>query len=247
MLDRHCGTVWSARCSPLPTWLGPQRLRPPPIALDDLPAITHVVISHNHYDHLDLNTVCQLQQRFRPHFLVPAGLAQWFRRNVDADVRVTECVWWQTVEDAAGAVRLTLVPAQHWSKRTLTDTNSTLWGGWVIQAAGRCVYFAGDTGYCRAFAQIGDAFGPVDLALIPIGACHPRDFMRPQHVDPAEAMQIHRDVRARRSVGIHWGTFVLSNEPIDFPPTELARVCAQQHLPADAFVVLSVGGTTRVP
>ncbi len=194
------------------------RLAPPGVAPKDLPPIDVVVISHNHRDHLDEASVRALSPRV--HYVVPLGLASWFRAR--GLPNVSELDWWQsttlTIGETGRRVTLTLVPAQHWSQREIGDAGQSLWGGYVIELAGRRVYFAGDTGYPAAFREIGRRFPSIDYALVPIGAYAPRWFMRPQHIGPEEAAQVFREVGARAMLPIHWGTFCLSDEPMDEPP-----------------------------
>ncbi|GAB2832145.1 MBL fold metallo-hydrolase [Streptomyces daliensis] len=210
--------VWSRRI------LGtPARVTPVGVPWEELPPVDAVVISHNHYDHLDAPTLRHLP-RSTPLF-VPAGLAKWCRRR--GFTRVTELDWWEGAELPArggGSVRFDFVPAHHWSKRTLTDTCRSLWGGWVLtDPLGQRVYFAGDTGYGHWFAEIGGRYPDIDLALLPIGAYDPRWMLRPVHTDPEEAVRACEDVGARAMAPMHWGTFLLSGEP---PLDPLKRVRA---------------------
>lgn len=238
--------IFSERASPL-SFVGPRRAQPPGIALADLPHIDAVLISHNHYDHLDVASVQSLaaQPGGAPRFFVPLGLKTWF-----ADLGIDDVVemdWWQG--QRLGALEIVMTPTQHWSARGLTDRLKTLWGGYAVFAPGLSLFFAGDTGYSKDFADIGRRFaarGGFDIALLPIGAYSPRWFMRPQHVDPTEAVQIHRDLGARQSMGIHWGTFELTDEALDEPPRALAEARRAAGLREDEFFVLAIGQTRRL-
>ena len=232
---------FSERASPV-SIAGPKRVVPATPPIDKLPHIDVVVISHNHYDHLDLDSVAKLaeQKGGPPRFFVPLGLKDWFERRGIGDV--VELDWWQKV-DYAG-LELTFVPVQHWSKRTLMDENLSLWGGWVVHHPQLSFFFAGDTGYSMDFSDIGKRFGGFDLAAIPIGAYAPRWFMQVQHLDPAEAVRVHREVRARQSVGIHWGTFYgLTDESLYEPPQRLAEERKKAGLADDDFFVMKHGET----
>ncbi|HMJ15569.1 MAG TPA: MBL fold metallo-hydrolase [Polyangiaceae bacterium] len=190
-----------------------RRLAPPGITVERLPPLDLVVISHNHRDHLDEPSVLALGKQTQ--FAVPLGLAAWFKNR--GFERVLELDWWQTEEFAPGA-RVTLVPAQHWSQRSVSDTNLSLWGGFVIEMRGAKYYFAGDTGYPAAFPEIGRRCPGIDYALLPIGAYEPRWFMQPQHMSPIEAAKAFGELGARFLVPMHWGTFRLTDEPLDEPP-----------------------------
>jgi L-ascorbate metabolism protein UlaG (beta-lactamase superfamily) len=239
---------FSERASPV-QWAGPKRHQAPGVALADLPHIDVVLISHNHYDHLDENSVRALnaQQGGAPLFVVPLGLERWFADIGIKNVRALD--WWDRADVAGGSVILT--PVQHWSRRTLSDDNQSLWGGYVVEGksndVSRRVFFAGDTGYsAQHFRDIGAKLGPIDLALIPIGAYEPRWFMQTQHVNPEEAVQIHRDLRARFSLGIHWGTFQLTDEPLDAAVADLASARAKLGVRDDEFIVLRHGASKRL-
>ena len=235
---------FSERASPV-QFAGPKRIVPLPIDIPALPRIDVVLISHNHYDHLDADSVRRLAKHpsGSPLFLVPLGLKAWF---ADQGIeRVAEYDWWQTHME--GALRFTLVPVQHWSKRTLWDTNKTLWGGWVIEGAGLKIVHTGDMGYSQDARDIGERLGPFDLAFIPIGAYAPRWFMKLYHVDVPEAIQVRTDLRARRAIGMHWGTFEhLTDEPLDEPPAWLARERAAAGLAQEDFDVMKIGETRRI-
>lgn len=239
--------MFSDRASPL-RWLGPKRWQPPGVALAELPRIDVVLISHDHYDHLDEASVRALaaQPGGPPLFVVPLGVERWLAGIGIRNVRRLD--WWERTE--AGGLTIHLTPAQHWSGRGLTGRNRTLWGGFVVetrQAPVARVYFAGDSGWSAPlFAEIGARFAPIDLALLPIGAYLPRWFMRAQHVDPAEAVQIHRAVGARASLGIHWGSFVLTDEPLDQPLRDLDAARRAAGITEGEFRTLRVGQTWRL-
>ncbi len=228
------------RASPLP-FAGPRRLVGLPLRIQELPRIDVVVISHNHYDHLDAGTVARLagQPGGPPRFLVPLGLKLWFAQH--GIFHVTELDWWET--EAIDGVRFHFVPTQHWSKRTPFDTNRSLWGGWLMEAPEFRFHFCGDTGYSRDFQDINQRFGAVDLTALPIGAYDPRWFMGPQHVDPEEAVQIFLDLQARYAVGMHWGTFKLTDEPMQEPPERLMRALEEQGIPSERFFLMKFGET----
>ncbi|MFD5509753.1 MBL fold metallo-hydrolase [Streptomyces sp. NPDC127051] len=229
--------VWSRRI------LGtPARMTPVGVCWEELPPVDAVVISHNHYDHLDAPTLKRLP-RHTPLF-VPAGLARWCRRRGFS--RVTELDWWECAE--LGGVRFDFVPAHHWSKRSLLDTCRTLWGGWVLSdvrsaETPRKVYFAGDTGYGHWFGEIGRRHPGIDLALLPIGAYAPRWWLRDVHADPEEAVQACRDVGARRMAPMHWGTFVLSAEPVTEPLVRVRAAWARAGLSREDLWDLPIGGS----
>ena len=234
--------VWSERASPF-KWTGPRRHNPPAIALADLPPIHAVLVSHNHYDHMDLPTLRKVRTRWSPPVATGLGNAHHLAK---AGIRsAVELDWWQTTE-LAGA-RVTYVPAQHFSSRGLYDRNRCLWGGFVVEAEGAVVYFAGDSGYCPHFAEIGRKFPRIDLALLPIGAYEPRWFMRQQHVNPQEAVQAHLDLKARRSLGMHFGTFQLTDEAIDAPVLALRQAQAMTGVANTEFDVLAFGETRQYP
>ncbi|GLW07460.1 membrane protein [Microtetraspora sp. NBRC 13810] len=204
--------VWSARIPGVRR----RRLTPPGVAWSDLPPVDAVLISHNHYDHLDIRTLRRLPRN--TPFFVPAGLRRWFARR--GFRRVAELDWWERA--TLGGLSFDFVPAHHWSRRGVFDTCRTLWGGWMISGGGHRIYFAGDTAYGERFLEIGERYPGIDLALMPVGAYESRGFVDETHVDPAQAVQGCLDVGARRMATMHWGTFVLSGEPL-LAPVELAR------------------------
>ncbi len=231
--------IWSKRCSPV-DFIGPKRRHPPGKGLHELPPVHIVLISHNHYDHLDKHTVLTLHKRF-PQILwcVPSGLKNWFlKRGI---THVQELAWWET--HTQGEMRITSVPAQHFSGRSLRDTNRTHWCGYVVEIGEKKrFYFAGDTGYNPSdFKQIGRQFAPLDLSLIPIGSYKPRFFMQPVHLNPAEALLVHRDVGSRLSLAMHWHTFRLADEPMQRPPYDLYHAIKKAGIPPQQFLVLKPG------
>ena len=232
--------IWSDRCSPV-QWAGPKRRHPPGIAFEDLPRIDHVFISHSHYDHLDIETVKAIGNG--PTWWVPLRLGDWF--NEQGITNVVELDWWdtRTVNGQNGEkIHITSVPVQHFSGRTPFDRNLTLWTGWVVRVGERQFYFAGDTGYNKFdFREARKRLGPMDLALIPIGAYNPRWFMKSVHVNPKEAVRIHEDLDARLSIGMHWKTFKLTDEPSREPPYALHLALKERGISADRFRVLEPG------
>ena len=222
--------VYAERASPV-SFAGPRRVRAPGVRFDDLPNISLVLLSHNHYDHCDLPTLRALDRRFLPRLVAPVGNGQLLR---SAGIRhVEEIDWWQS---AGGApLPITLTRAQHFSARGVFDRNYALWGGFLIEAAGRRILFAGDTGYGPHFREIAARLGPIDLALLPIGAYEPRWFMKDIHMNPAEAVQAHLDLAARQSLAMHFGTFQLTPEAIDAPVRALAKALRERGVSAEQF------------
>lgn len=218
-----------------------RRLQPPGLALPSLPPVNEVLISHCHYDHLDAATVARLGRK--PRYWLPERLGEWFTRRGKRNIR--ELAWWQSAR-LADDLEITCVPAQHFAARSPFDRDKTHWCGWVIRSGDRSIYFAGDTGYCPVFREIGSRFGGFDLALIPIGAYCPRWLMRPMHVNPQEAVQIHLDVRSQQSVACHWGTFALTDEPPDEPPAVLRTEMLRKALDPRGFRALAIGETIEV-
>jgi len=222
--------------------LGPRRVGRPGIAFERLPPVSLILLSHNHYDHCDTHALRKLAQRFDPGVVAPLGNASLLR-SVGLG-RVEELDWWN--EASVAGVPVTLTPAHHFSARTPFDRNRALWGGFVITIGARRIYFAGDTGYTAAFKDIYERFGSVDLALLPIGAYEPRWFMQSIHMNPAEAVQAHLDLRAHTSVAMHFGTFQLTPEGIDEPVHALADALDRHGIAPNAFRALSVGESITV-
>jgi L-ascorbate metabolism protein UlaG (beta-lactamase superfamily) len=233
--------MYSRRAGPLGI-LGPRRVRQPAVLFDDLPPISTVLLSHNHYDHCDLPTLRMLASRFDPIVVTPLGNAPLVR---SAGVRrVEELDWWQDATSCAFPIVLT--PAQHFSARGPLDRNCALWGGFVVVTGGRRIFFAGDTAYAAFFRAVRERLGPIDLALLPIGAYEPRWFMQSVHMNPPEAVQAHLDLEAAESIGMHFGTFQLTTEGIDDPLRALEHACRARDVPPSAFRTLGFGESARL-
>lgn len=226
--------VWSERASPLP-FVGPRRVWAPGIAFEALPRIDAVLLSHNHYDHLDVPTLRRLNVQHRPLIVAALGNDTILRRAIP-DVRVATGDWWERIAIGKGG-EVTIVPAYHWSARTGRDRRMALWCGFMLSTAAGRVHFAGDTGYGdgRIFREVRRRIGRPDLALIPIGSYAPRWFMSTQHTDPNEAVQILEELEAARAVGIHWGVFQLTDERRDEPPELLLEALARRGIAEDVF------------
>ena len=230
--------IFSERASPV-GFAGPKRLVAPGVPLQDLPEIDFVLLSHDHYDHTDLASVQALAAR-GARFVVPLGLGELVR---GAGGDAVELDWWQTYE--LGHIRIHCVPSQHFCGRAVTDGNRRLWAGWVVEGPTRRFYHAGDTGYFKGFAEIGQRLGPIDLAAIPIGAYAPREIMRFVHLNPEEAVQAAVDMGATRVIGMHFGTFDLTDEPLDEPPRRFHAAAADHGLDPDQAWTLDVGESRR--
>jgi N-acyl-phosphatidylethanolamine-hydrolysing phospholipase D len=229
---------WGSRSGPFGGMVGVGRYTPPGMAFDDLPRIDFVVISHDHYDHLDEPTVLRLARRDDPRFFVPLGIKAWLAdRGI---TNVVELDWGETATFRGLTIACT--PAQHFSGRTMADQGRRLWASWVVLGSKR-FYFAGDSGYAAHFREIGEAYGPFDLAAMPIGSYTPRELTRAIHTSPEDALQAWLDVRGQRFVGIHWGTFALAQEPYDEPPKRLAAEAARREMDPEVIWVLKPGET----
>lgn len=223
-----------------PRALVPPRHSPPGLPVSAVPPHAVVVLSHNHYDHLDRWTVRRLPRSVA--WFVPLGHADWLRRQ--GVERVTELDWWQSAD--GGGWQVTCLPAQHWSNRLFVPRNGALWASWLLETASRSFYFAGDSGYYGGFAEIGRRFGGIDAALLPIGSYEPRWFMGYQHLDPAQAWRALGDLGARWMVPMHWGCFDLTDEPVDLAPHALAEAVAAAGGDPGRVRLLAVGERWRL-
>lgn len=236
--------IFSERASPF-QWIGPKRVHKPGLTIDELPKIDVILLSHNHYDHMDLPSLQtivaknQHDHQISPLILVPLGNKKIL---TDAGLsNVVELDWWQEYQQ--NSLKITLTPNQHWSKRITVGRNRALWGGFVIVGKQARVYFAGDTGYSGHFKEIAQRFGPMDISLLPIGAYEPRWFMQHHHMNPAEAVRAHLDLQSHRSMAIHFGTFHLSDEAIDQPAEDLLANLKESGIPEKNFVIPRPGET----
>jgi L-ascorbate metabolism protein UlaG (beta-lactamase superfamily) len=235
--------IWSERCSPV-SFAGPKRAVPPGLRLEQLPPIDVILVSHNHYDHLDLPTLRRLAGEHSPRILVPAGNRALLER---AGVRgAEELAWWKSVVVADG-VRIAAVPARHFSGRGLFDRNRSLWAGFMISGPAGSAYFAGDTGFGPHFQEIRDRFGSPRLAFLPIGAYRPEWFMSRVHMSPDEALRAHRILGAGTSVGIHFGTFRLADDGQDEPPARIEALLREEVGSRPRFWILGFGEGRDVP
>ena len=233
--------MYSQRAGPL-NMFGPRRVRQPAVPFDDLPPISVVLLSHNHYDHCDVRTLGLLADRFDPLLVTPLRNASLVR---SAGIRrVQELDWWE--EAKTTSLQVSLTPAQHFSARGPFDRNRALWGGFTLVAGGARIFFAGDTGAGPFFREIRQRLGRIDLALLPIGAYEPRWFMKDVHMNPGEAVQAHLDLEAAQSIGMHFGTFQLTPEGIDEPLRALEEACRARNVPQTRFRTLDFGESYRL-
>ncbi|MDE2318458.1 MAG: MBL fold metallo-hydrolase [Rhodospirillales bacterium] len=234
--------VFSERCSPL-RFAGPKRVRAPGLAIEALPRIDLILLSHNHYDHMDIASLRLIRKRFpAAHIVTSLGNAAFLKRQRLPGA--TELDWWHTT--TIHGAHITATPARHFAARTLWDRNETLWAGFMLNHHGQKIYFAGDSGYTKFFNEIHHRLGASDLALLPIGAYAPREMMATVHINPAEAVQAFQDLHAKRAIGMHFGTFQLTAEPIGAPEQDLALALAEAGIPPEAFFTLDVGETAAL-
>jgi N-acyl-phosphatidylethanolamine-hydrolysing phospholipase D len=240
--------IWNDRCSPV-SFVGPKRRHDPHIDIEEIENVDYVLISHNHYDHLDLSSIRRIYKRFpKVTFIVPVGVKKWFlKKGID---QVVELDWWQTVtfcsEKGAPEVEVAAVPAQHHSGRGLFDSNKSLWAGFVTTVScdnkSKRFYFAGDTAYNpHDFKQIGARFKDIDLSICPIGTYSPKKFMETVHLSPEGAVAIHKDIKSKLSVGMHWATFCLSEEAHNAPPYDLYKEMEKEGLDHKTFQPIPPG------
>jgi N-acyl-phosphatidylethanolamine-hydrolysing phospholipase D len=235
---------FSDRAAPV-QWAGPKRVVPPGLTLDDLPPIDLVLITHDHFDSLDEGSIRRLVNRTHgaeTRFIVPLETGSLLRKWGVSFRNIHELDWWDEI--GIDSLDIAAIPLQHWGKRGMLYRNERLWAGWVVRTEDFRFCFVGDSGYsAELFQEIGKRLGPFDLAAVPIGAYEPRWFMAKSHVDPEEAVKIHQDIRSRRSIAIHWGTFILTDEPLDEPPARLKEALGKHSLSLDEFLVLRHGET----
>jgi len=237
---------WSERAF-MVSWAGPKRVTPPGIAFEDLPPIDLVLVSHNHYDHMDLPTLERLREAHDPLVVTPLGNEHVLLDGHD-DLRIHTLDWWQHL-DLNDRVRVHVVPVYHWSRRRLFDRNKALWGGFVVETPGGKLYYGGDTGLWDGafFREARERFGSFRLAMLPVGAYEPRWFMKDQHVNPAEAVQVHNLLGAQATLGVHLRTFQLTDESYEQPEIELAAALREANVPAEQFFTLPIGATWIAP
>ncbi|KAB8313522.1 MBL fold metallo-hydrolase [Erwinia endophytica] len=230
--------ILSKRASPV-SFYGPSRKTPAPLKIEDLPSLDYVLISHNHYDHLDRPTIKKILKFFPDVlFVVPLGLKPWFIRL--GATRVVQLDWWQSTEMADGTV-VHAVPARHWSMRTLWDRNRSLWCGWVLRHKGLNMWFTGDSGYAETLLEIPSRLGPFNLAALPIGAYAPKWFMKGKHMDPEQAVLLHQALGQPLSIPIHWGVFELADESLDDPPKVLSAAMQAAGMDEARFQAWRIG------
>lgn len=228
--------VWSERCSPV-SFAGPKRMRPPGINFKDLPRIDLVLISHNHYDHLDKATIKKIIATHSPKFICPLGVDHTLTKWGAVDIQAID--WYETVD--CDSLKITATPANHFTSRGTFDRDKTLWSGFVINYGTHRLYYAGDSGYSDIFKHIGDRLGPMDLSLIPIGAYLPKWFMSPIHVSPIESVLIHQDVGSKQSIAMHFGTFPLADDGPQRPINELKENLAAHGIDENQFIAPEEG------
>lgn len=236
--------VFCTRASPF-QWIGPKRTRPPGIQMQALPAIHYILISHNHYDHLDIHALTRIVKQYNPVLIVPLGVSLFLRKH--GITNVYELDWWMHKTFDNAALQITAVPAQHFSGRGMFDKNKTLWTGYVIQGSGKTFYFAGDTGLNKHyFQQISRAFPAIDLSFLPIGAYKPSWFMKPIHISPEEAVSVHKILGSKQSIAMHFGTFPMADESKDDAANDFKKARTTHKLSENDFILPAEGETISV-
>jgi L-ascorbate metabolism protein UlaG (beta-lactamase superfamily) len=233
--------IWSDRAGPVGI-ISPKRVNPPAIAIDDLPHIDYILISHNHYDHMDIATIKTLKQKFDPKFITGLGNCYYLNEKKDLDIDCLEMDW-NEVYKIDHNLSIYFLEANHWSKRSINDTNKTLWGSFAIISDNFKAYFAGDTGYGDHFKKIGNKFNGFDVALLPIGAYKPRWFMKDNHINPKEAAQAHINLKAKKSIAIHYKTFNLGKEDYFDPIFDLQQAETELEIDQHDFLLPAFGET----
>lgn len=229
--------VWSERASPVP-FLGPKRMRPPGIRFEDLPKIDIVLLTHNHYDHLDIGTMKRLSADYRPIIYCPLGVGKYLERKGIGNI--SEMDWWDEI-NIDSALTLVCTPAQHFSGRGMFDRDRTLWSGFALQTEKGSIYYSGDTGYGDFFAEIKKRISPIRLSFLPIGAYKPQWFMADIHTSPADAVKVHQFLKSPVSIGMHFGTFPLADDGMEEPAEELREILKKEKIPEGEFFILSEG------
>lgn len=232
----------SERASPF-SWIGPKRVRAPGVSFEELPKIEAIMVSHNHYDHLDLPTLKKIADRDQPLILVPLGDKKLLESVGIKNVQ--EVDWWQTVQ-LNPSLQIIFTPCHHWSARGLFDRNKSLWGSFTLNYKGAKMHFGGDTGYSAHFKMIYQKLGAMQFSMLPIGAYEPRWFMKEQHMNPEEAVQAHLDLHSKKSMGIHFGTFQLTDEGIDEPVIALKDALKKHNISESEFMVMGEGETQKI-
>jgi len=229
--------IFSERASPV-SFAGPKRVHKPAISLANLPKIDIVIISHDHYDHLDLDSINTIIKRDNPKVYLGLGV----KKRLENQSNIIELDWWQS-RKFNEITTIHFVPVQHFSGRTLSDRNSTLWGGFVLEVGGRKIYFGGDTGYGNHFKQVFNEFGEMDVSFLPIGAYAPRSFMKYMHMNPEDAVKAHNDLNSKKSIGMHFETFQMTAEPRDEPRNILSDVLKKYQINDGNFISPILGQT----
>lgn len=229
----------SARASPV-SFVGPKRVRPPALTSQTMPPIDMILLSHNHYDHMDIPALCDIARHHAPVVITPTGNARLVQKASD-QLRIIELGWGEST--AVNGLSVHLTPALHWSKRAFIGANTALWGAFAVETPGGTIYFAGDTGFGTGatFAAIRAQFGPPRLSLLPIGAYEPRWFMKPHHMNPEEAVRAHQALASRTSIAMHHGTIQLTDEAMDAPVRDLGEALSRHGVDRGAFLVPDVG------